>query len=70
MSDLGKGAIELHRRTFEVGFLRGRRRLVRAMTPRRTVFDCIGPDGKITDEGWDLMNMKNPHKKESGDGRS
>lgn len=26
--------------------------------------DCISPDGKITEEGWDLLNLKNPHKKE------
>ena len=30
---------------------------------RRTVFHCIGPDGKITDEGWALLDLPNPHKK-------
>ena len=64
MSDLGTGIIEHRRKIFKDRFLRGRRRLIRAMTPRRTVFDCIGPDGKITDEGWGLLNLKNPHKKE------
>lgn len=59
----------LHR-NFEVGFLCGRRRMVKAMTLRRTVFDCIDPNGKITEEGWDLLNLKNPYTKESGDGRS
>ena len=62
-SDLGKGVLEQRRRIFGFKFLRGRRRLIRAMTPRRTVFDCIGPDGKITDEGWGLLNLPNPYTK-------
>jgi hypothetical protein len=29
----------------------------------KTVFNCIGPDGKISDEGWALLDLPNPHKK-------
>ena len=28
----------------------------------KTVFDCIDERGKITDEGWALLGLENPHK--------
>ena len=29
----------------------------------KTVFDCIDERGKITDEGWRLLDLPNPHKR-------
>jgi len=28
----------------------------------KTVFDCIDDRGKITDEGWGLLDLPNPHR--------
>lgn len=36
---------------------------LRGLPKPKTVFDCIGPDGKISDEGWGLLDLTNPHKR-------
>ncbi len=35
---------------------------LRGLPRPKTVFDCIGEDGKISDEGWGLLDLLNPHK--------
>lgn len=39
--------------------------LTEIVAPRRTIFDCIDKNGQITDEGWSLLGLKNPHKENS-----
>ncbi len=37
--------------------------MLRSKGGPRTLFDEIGPDGKLTDAGWARVGLENPHKK-------
>jgi len=53
--------VEFMAEALRVGFPRGRPAILIAASKKKTVFDCIGPDGRISDAGWELLDLDNPH---------